>query len=88
MPIKRVGKYELQDLHQQIDLFDRKIAYCHRHETFNSEEAHAAAIKKLVPKRESLVKAATEAAKNGVECDPKYLPRSFKHQASTEETAS
>ncbi len=84
MPAKPVGKYELKDLHQEIDLFDRKIAYCKTYETFASEDARAAALQKLVTKRETLVKTAVEAVKNGVECDPKYLPRSFKQQAAGE----
>ena len=88
MPTKPVSKYGLNDLHQEIDLFDRKIAHCQTHETFASEDARAAALQKLVTKRESLVKAATEAVKNGVECDPKYLPRSFKQLGSSEEPAS
>lgn len=88
MRAKPVSKYELKDLHQEIDLFDRKIAYCNSHERFDSEEARSAALQKLVAKRESLVSAAMEAVKSGVECDPKYLPRSFKQGASTEETAS
>lgn len=80
------SKYALKDLHQEIDLFDRKIAYCQNNEEFGSTEARAAAVKKLTTKRESLVKAATGMADRGVECDPRYLPRSFKAEASSEET--
>jgi hypothetical protein len=75
------NKYALKDLHEQIDLFDRKIAYCQLHEKFDSEEARASALHKLETKRESLVKTALAMASRGVECDPKYLPRSFKKQA-------
>jgi len=88
MPAKPVSKYELKDLHQEIDLFDRKIAYCKAFETFASEEARAAALQKLMTKREGLVKRAVEAVNSGVECDPKYLPRSFKQQAVAGEAAS
>jgi hypothetical protein len=85
---KPLSKYDLKDLHQEIDLFDRKIAYCHSHERFESEEARSAALQKLVTARKSLVTAAMDAVNSGVECDPKYLPRSFKQGASTVETAS
>ena len=44
MPVIPVSKYELKDLHQEIDFFDRKIAYCKTYETFASEEARAAAL--------------------------------------------
>lgn len=81
------SKYALKDLHQEIDLFDRKIAYCQNYEKFDSEDARAAALKKLVTKRESLVKAALGMASRGVVCDPKYLPRSFMAQAAGSEVA-
>ena len=78
MPALRGSKYALQDLHVEIDLFDRKIAYCQGHEKFDSEQDRASALQKMVTKREALVKAALAMAGRGVECDPKYLPRSFK----------
>jgi hypothetical protein len=81
------SKSALKDLHQQIDLFDRKIAYCQNHEKFDSEEARAVALKKLVTKRESLVKAALGMASRGVVCDPKYLPRSFTAPAASGKVA-
>jgi hypothetical protein len=88
MPARPASKYELNDLHQEIDLFDRKIAYCEKHEAFDSDQARAAALQKLVTKRESLVKAALEMARKGIECDPKYLPRSFKKAAVSAKVAS
>ncbi|MGZ4836357.1 MAG: hypothetical protein ACXVZZ_12025 [Terriglobales bacterium] len=72
------SKYVLRDLHQEIDLFDRKIAYCRDYEKFDSEPARSTALQKLVTKREALAKAALAMAGRGVECDPKYMPRSFK----------
>jgi hypothetical protein len=68
----------LKDLYQEIDLFDRKIAYCQDFEKFATDEERATALQKLVTKREALVKTAREMAGRGIECDPKYLPRSFK----------
>jgi hypothetical protein len=79
------SKYALKDLHQEIDLFDRKIAYCQNLEEFASDDARAAALRKLTTKRESLVKTAIGMAERGVECDPRYLPRSFKAEASNGE---
>lgn len=86
-PIPPDSKSALKDLHQGIDLFDRKIAYCQNYEKFDSEQARATALKKLVTKRESLVKAALAMAGRGVVCDPKYLPRSFKAQMESAKAA-
>jgi hypothetical protein len=81
------NKYELKDLYQEIDLFDRKISYCEKFEKFASDEERAAARQKLVTKRGALVKTALGMADRGVECDPKYLPRSFKAPAEAEKVA-
>jgi hypothetical protein len=88
MQARLPSKYGLKDLHQEIDLFDRKIAYCEKNEAFESGEKRAAALRKLITKRESLVKAALEMASKGIECDPKYLPRSFKTFALSAKMAS
>ena len=77
MQIRSDNKYELKDLYQEIGLFDRKIAYCQNFDKFATDEERASARQKLVTKRETLVKAAREMASRGVECDPKYLPRSL-----------
>jgi hypothetical protein len=75
------SKYYLKDLYQEIDLFDRKISYCRIYAAFDSDQARATAQQKLVTKREALVKAALAMSSTGIECDPKYLPRSFKPEA-------
>ncbi len=82
------SKYALQDLHEEIDLFDRKIAHCRNYERFDSEHARETALQKLITRRETLVKTALAMAGRGVECDPKRLPRSFKALASTAKVAS
>jgi hypothetical protein len=81
MPARSDNKYELKDLYQEIDLFDRKIAHCQNFEKFATDGERAAVLQKLVTKRKALAKAALEMAGRGVECDPKYLPRSFKAPA-------
>ncbi len=81
------AKYALRDLHQEIDLFDRKIAYCQLYENFDSAHERALALKKLVTKRESLVKTALAMVGRGVECEPKYLPRSFREQPVSDKGA-
>lgn len=76
------SKFALNELHQEIDLFDRKIAACQTFERFDSEEARESALRKLETKRGSLVKTALAMAERGVEYDPKHVPRSFKQPAA------
>lgn len=78
------SKFALNDLHQEIDFFDRKIAYCQTFEKFDSQEERESALRKLETKRGSLVKTALAMAERGVECDPKHLPRSFKQSVAPE----
>lgn len=70
-------KYHLVDLHKEIDLFDRKIAYCQQFEKFELESERASALGKLQKKRLSLVKIALSFSQQGIEFDPRFLPRSL-----------
>lgn len=71
------NKYHLVDLHKEIDLFDRKIAYCRRYEKFEYESERTAALAKLEKKRQSVVKLAMSFSSLGIEHDPKFLPRTL-----------
>jgi hypothetical protein len=82
MQVKSASKYDLRDLHQEIDFYDRKIAHCQNFEKFDSEADRAAALRKLGTQRGIRVKKALEIAGRGIECDPKYLPRSFSKDAA------
>ncbi len=81
------SKFALNDLHQEIDLFDRKIAYCQTLEKFDSQDEREFTLRKLVTKRQSLVKTALAMTGRGVECDPKRLPRSFKQPPTSGQEA-
>jgi hypothetical protein len=81
------SKYHLKDLHREIDLFDRKIAYSQSYEKFDSEYERESAVQKLITKRQSLVKMAAAMASQGIEYDPKELPRSFKNDSPYKATA-
>ncbi len=83
-----MSKYRLKDLHQEIDFYDRKIAYCQEHEPFENENDRAVTLHKLRTKRETLVKAALDLAAKGVEYDPKHLPRSFKNASASSAKAA
>ena len=79
------NKYALQDLHQAIDLIDRKIIYCQTYENFDSQEARDTNLRKLSTKRATLVKAASALTSQGFKCDPRFLPRSFIHPVEAAE---
>lgn len=80
-----VVNYRLRDLFKDIDCFDRKISYCQKYETFESEGERAAALGKLMKSRGRLVKQADDLTKTGATCAAKDLPRSFKDEAKNEQ---
>jgi hypothetical protein len=78
MQANAYSKYALRDLHEAIDLFDRKIDYCQTTERFESAQERAKTLQKLCSKREAMVKTALALSALGVETDNAFLPRSFK----------
>jgi len=72
------GKYFLRDLHKEIDLYDRKLAYLQTFEEFASPLDREEAEKRLLAKRAPLEKAAVELVASGIEFEEKDLPRSFR----------
>jgi hypothetical protein len=74
----RHDKYFLRDLHQEIDLYDRKLASLDQFEQFASPTERDEAQKKLLAKRAPLEKTALELVAAGVEYQEKDLPRSFR----------
>ena len=74
----RRDRYFLRDLHQEIDLYDRKLAYLDKFGEFASPADREEAAKGLLAKRAPLEKVALELAASGVEYDEKDLPRSFR----------
>ena len=84
MEASSYSKYALKDLHQAIDLLDRKISHCTALETFDSLGTREATLRKLASKRASLVKSAMALTSLGMTSDPKFLPRSFVHPVQNE----
>lgn len=87
MEANTYSKYALKDLHQSIDLIDRKLTHCRSLESFDSQETRESALRKLSTKRAALVKAALVLTDLGVQCDPRFLPRSFIHPVESEGAA-
>lgn len=74
----RRDKYFLRDLHQEIDLYDRKLAYLGQSVDFATPADREEAENKLLAKRAPLETTARELVASGVEYDEKDLPRSFR----------
>lgn len=72
------NKYQLKTLHDEIDLYDRKLAHLLKYDVFPTEAARDAAARKLTLKRELLVNKAKAMTDEGVEFQPNDLPRSFR----------
>ncbi len=72
------GRYYLKSVHEEIDLFDRKLAHLTNYGEFGSDAERADAAKKMNTKRETLAKKARQLAADGVEFKPNELPRSFR----------
>jgi hypothetical protein len=71
-------KYFLRSLHQEIDLYDRKLAHLGKYEQFASTADREGAESKLVTKRASLAETAKQLVAAGVEFSQSELPRSFR----------
>lgn len=71
-------KYFLRDLHQEIALYDRKIAYLDKYVVFASTQDREEAANKLIAKRAPLEKTARELVASGVEYLEEELPQSFR----------
>jgi hypothetical protein len=77
-PARRHDKYFLRDLHQEIDLYDRKLAYLDKFVEFATPGEREEAEKSLLAKRAPLEKVALELVASGVEYETKDLPRSLR----------
>jgi hypothetical protein len=81
-------KYFLRSLHQEIDFYDRKLAYVEKHVDFPTPEDRKDQTNKLIAKRAALEKTARELAASGVEYNDAELPRSFRGEPVLNNEAS
>ncbi|MGO4211714.1 hypothetical protein AB4Y89_01865 [Terriglobus sp. 2YAB30_2] len=77
-PGKVEDKYYLKAVHQEISLYDRKMAHLNRFEIFASDAERETALRKMNGKRELLVKTARRLAGDGIEFKESDLPHSFR----------
>ncbi|HLI77525.1 MAG TPA: hypothetical protein VKV02_11310 [Acidobacteriaceae bacterium] len=71
-------KYYLKSLHEEIDLYDRKLAHMEKYDSFANDAERKASTGKLLTKRETLAKAARQLVEEGIEFKSSDLPRSFR----------
>jgi hypothetical protein len=78
MPKSALDKYELRSLHQEIDLFDRKLDYLLKYTEFETPEARQLAARSLSAKRDLLASKAQLMMDAGVVFEASELARSFR----------
>ena len=71
------GKYQLKTLHEEISLFDRKLAHLRTYETFPTDAERNAAADKLAAKRNLLVRRAQQMIDEGIEFSQFERPKSL-----------
>ena len=79
------NKYYLKSVHEEIGLFDRKLAHLLKHGVYATEEERDAAARKLSKKRDTLAETARRLAADGVEFKASELPRSFRPEGAEDE---
>ncbi len=72
------GKYYLRSIHEEIALFDRKLAHLEKYETFASDEERDQAARKIATKRKALVTIAQRMIAEGVDFNASELPKSLR----------
>ena len=86
-PSLRHDKYFLRDIHQEIDLYDRKLAYLKKYVDFATPADREEAQKRMLAQRAPLEMTARELAASGVEFEDKDLPRSFRTATLKQDSA-
>ena len=71
-------KYYLRSIHEEIGLYDRKLAHLLKFDSFASDKDRDMAAGKLTSKRDLLVRDAVGLVEAGIEYKPSELPRSLR----------
>jgi hypothetical protein len=88
MAIAAADKYYLKSIHEEIALFDRKLAHLAKYEKFDSDEERDLAARKMTTKRNGLVTTAKRLVAEGVEFNASELPRSLRPEGAPIEAAA
>jgi hypothetical protein len=85
-PVKVQDKFFLKSLHEEIDLYDRKLVHLEKYDEFASDAERIEAARKMNGKRELLVRTARRLANEGIAFKDSDLPRSFRTAVAPAET--
>lgn len=88
MAVPTPDKYYLRTLHQEIDLFDRKLAHMLKYDTFATEAERSTSATKMKAKRDLLVLTAKDLVSQGIEFKASELPRSLRTAAELSEPSA
>jgi hypothetical protein len=88
MAIAAADKYYLKSIHEEIALFDRKLAHLAKYEKFDSDEERELAARKMTTKRNVLVTTAKRLVAEGVEFNASDLPKSLRPEGAPIETVT
>lgn len=88
MAIAASDKYSLRSIHEEIALFDRKLAHLDKYEKFDSDEERTLAARKMTTKRNALVTTAKRLVAEGVEFNASELPKSLRPEGEPIETVA
>jgi hypothetical protein len=84
MPTLPSGKYQLKSLHEEIMLFDRKLAHAQGVESYSNEDERSTAVAKLTSKRSLLVRKAQQMIDEGIEFNEIERPKSLRPKTETQ----
>lgn len=87
-PAKMQDKYFLKSLHEEIDLYDRKLAHLIKYGPFPSAQEKQIAADKITAKRATLERTARALMAAGIEFRADDLPRSFRPPTADTQPAS
>jgi hypothetical protein len=82
MSVAASDKYYLRSIHEEIALFDRKLAHLAKYEKFDSDEQRTLAARKMTTKRNALVTTAQKLVAEGVEFNASDLPKSLRPEGA------
>ena len=86
MATASADKYHLKSIHEEIALFDRKLAHLAKYEKFDSDEERELAARKMTTKQNGLVTTAKRLVAEGVEFNVSELPKSLRPEGTPDET--
>lgn len=80
------NRFYLRSIHEEIGLYDRKLAHLLKYETFPTDAERTAAAAKLNTKRSQLARTARDLIQQGIEFKESEMPPSLRNEMLAEGT--